>query len=201
MYFYKGHISTIKKNSISLHTLSRSVDGYRSLLGSKGDRLEFLRLTNSAKTVSLSDVIRTCPNLKELSVGYVSSTVKSATDADSEYQKEEQIERSVLPCLKKIDLSKVCNELCSSETLISLLLCPQLEDRGVPRIWEGGAKNFFFRFGNLHVAKLCALLGGFGGMLPRENFLNGAIWCVLGCILIRFCLYFYFKKCHLLYKK
>ena len=24
-----------------------------------------------------------------------------------------------------------------------------------------------------------ALLGGFGGMLPRENFLNGGIWCVL----------------------
>ena len=25
--------------------------------------------------------------------------------------------------------------------------------RGVPRIWEGGGKKFFFRFGNLHVAK------------------------------------------------
>ena len=72
-------------------------DGYISLLESKGDRLEFLRLIKSAETVSLSDIIRTCPNLKELSVGYVSSTVESATDADSEYQKEEQIERSVLP--------------------------------------------------------------------------------------------------------
>ena len=37
-------------------------------------------------------------------------------------------------------------------------------------------------------------------MLPREIFLNGAIWCVLGCILIRFCLFF-FKNYHFLYKK
>ena len=37
-------------------------------------------------------------------------------------------------------------------------------------------------------AKRFALLGGFGGMLPREFFLNGAIWCVLVYIWIRFCL-------------
>ena len=69
---------------------------------------------------------------------------------------------------------------------------------GRPRIWEGGANNFFFRFVNLR-----ALLGGFGGMLPRKFFGKSAIWCVLGCILIRFCLYFcpkitifYIKKNH-----
>ena len=50
----------------------------------------------------------------------------------------------------------------------------------------GRAKNFFFRFGNLHVAKPYASLGGFGGMPPKKNFLNCAIWCVLVCILIRF---------------
>ena len=33
----------------------------------------------------------------------------------------------------------------------------------------GGQEIFFFRFGNLHVASPCALLGGFGGM-PPENF-------------------------------
>ena len=32
-----------------------------------------------------------------------------------------------------------------------------------------------------------AMLGGFGGMPPREIFLNGAIWCVLVYIWIRFC--------------
>ena len=39
---------------------------------------------------------------------------------------------------------------------------------------------------------------GVRGMLPRENFLKR---CVLGCILIRFCLYFFFKNYHFLYKK
>ena len=62
--------------------------------------------------------------------------------------------------------------------------------RGVPRIWEGGGKKFFFRFGNLHVAKRHAAHGeamrivrGFGGMLPRENFLER-------CNLVRFRAYF-----------
>ena len=52
----------------------------------------------------------------------------------------------------------------------------------------GGQEFFFFRFGNLHVAKPChakpcALLGGFGGMLPREKFLKR-------CNLVRFRVYF-----------
>ena len=62
--------------------------------------------------------------------------------------------------------------------------------RGVPRIWQGGVKNFFFRFGNLHVTKRHGAHGeamrfvrGFGGMLPRENFLK---WCNL----VRFGVYF-----------
>ena len=79
--------------------------------------------------------------------------------------------------------------------------------RGVPRIWEGG-QEFFFRFGNLHVAKQhagmakpCSLLGGLGGMLPREIFLKR-------CNLVRFRVYFdqilslfFFKNYHFLYKK
>ena len=63
--------------------------------------------------------------------------------------------------------------------------------RGVPRIWEGGGQKFFFsdlgicmsRSDMLRMAKPCALLGGFGGMLPRENFLKR-------CNLVRFRVYF-----------
>ena len=39
----------------------------------------------------------------------------------------------------------------------------------------------------LRGAKRRAFLGGFGGMRPREFFLNGAIWCILVYIWIRFC--------------
>ena len=50
--------------------------------------------------------------------------------------------------------------------------------RGVARIWEGGGQEYLFsdleigmsQSDMLRMAKPCALLGGFGGMLPRENF-------------------------------
>ena len=66
-----------------------------------------------------------------------------------------------------------------------------IDNRGVPRIWEGGGQEFFFsdlgicmsRSDMLRMAKPCALLGGFGGMLPRENFLKR-------CNLVRFSVYF-----------
>ena len=60
-----------------------------------------------------------------------------------------------------------------------------------PGFGRGGANNFFFldleicmsRSDMLRMAKPCAMLGGFGGMLPRENFLK---WCNL----VRFGVYF-----------
>ena len=77
-----------------------------------------------------------------------------------------------------------------------------------PGFGSGGAKNFFFGFGNLHVAKRHAAHGeamriarGVRGMLPRENFLKR-------CNLVRFRVYFdqilylfFFRNYHFLYKK
>ena len=69
--------------------------------------------------------------------------------------------------------------------------CTHVVNRGVPRIWEGGGPRIFFsdsgicmsRSDMLRMAKPCVLLGGFGGMLPRENFLKR-------CNLVRFRVYF-----------
>ena len=61
--------------------------------------------------------------------------------------------------------------------------------RGVPRIWEGGGPRIFFSDLEICMSrsdmlrKPCALLGGFGGMLPREIFLKR-------CNLVRFRVYF-----------
>ena len=78
-----------------------------------------------------------------------------------------------------------------------------------PGFGRGGGQEIYFsdlgicmsRSDMLRMAKPCALLGGFGGMLPRENFLKR-------CNLVRFRVYFdqifslfYSKKCHFLYKK
>ena len=56
-----------------------------------------------------------------------------------------------------------------------------------------GANYFFFLGGGGLATRGVAmrLLGGFGGMFPRNKFLNGAIWCVLENIFIVF---FTFKK-------
>ena len=67
----------------------------------------------------------------------------------------------------------------------------RLDPRGVPRIWERGGQEIFFsdlgicmsRSDMLRMAKPCALLGGFGGMFPREIFLKR-------CNLMRFRVYF-----------
>ena len=62
----------------------------------------------------------------------------------------------------------------------------------------GGARIFsdlricMSRIAMLCMAKPCALLWGSGACSPEKIFLNGAIWWVLGCILIRFCLSFFF---------
>ena len=68
-----------------------------------------------------------------------------------------------------------------------------------PGFGRGGGQEFFLcdleicmsRSDMLRMAKPCALLGGFGGMPPRENFKK---WCNL----VRFGVYldqiFYFKK-------
>ena len=78
--------------------------------------------------------------------------------------------------------------------------------RGVPRIWQGGGAKifFFFRFGNLHVAKRHAAHGEAmrfargvrGHAPPRKNFK-----------MVQFGVYFEqnlslknFNNCHLLYK-
>ena len=57
----------------------------------------------------------------------------------------------------------------------------------------GGSKFFWEKWGYLHGAKRHAargeamrLLGGFGGILPEKIFKNGAIWCVLKSILLKF---------------
>ena len=80
-----------------------------------------------------------------------------------------------------------------------------------PGFGRGGARIFFSDFGicmsqsdMLRMAKPCALLGGSGACSPEKIFLNDAIWCVLNCILIRFCLYFFLKNYHFfiyIYKK
>ena len=114
--------------SISIHGMEKSCEGFMSVLESKRHRLETLHLKEVHTCVSPCDIIRTCPMIKELTLNYVNSIGKSEFEADQERQRDLHEDGSVLPYLKKITLVNVSKELCSRETLISLLLCPQLEE-------------------------------------------------------------------------
>ena len=72
--------------------------------------------------------------------------------------------------------------------------------RGGPIIFFSDLQICMSRSDMLRMAKPCALLGGFGGMLPQENFLKR-------CNLVRFGVYFdqilslkNFNNYHFLYK-
>ena len=119
----KDSLMPLKKlNSITFDNMSRkSRDEFMSLLESKGDCLGYLRLTDSYRIVSLCDIAKTCPKLEKLMVTYC------GPDAESDSVSERN-DRPILPCLKKINLYDVTKAMCSSETLISLLLGPQLEE-------------------------------------------------------------------------
>ena len=94
----------------------------------------------------------------------------------------------------------------STMIAIKYLVVHSLMTSGVSRISFRGLKTFLEKWGYLHGVKRQAargeatrLLGGFVGMLPRENFKNVAIWCVLENILLKFCkkncknIHFYIK--------
>ena len=51
----------------------------------------------------------------------------------------------------------------------------------------GGVQNILEKWGYLHGYVLYCMLERSGGMLLRENLKNGAIWCVLENILLKFC--------------
>ena len=67
-------------------------------------------------------------------------------------------------------------------------------DSGVSRISfrGGGFKIFLEKWGNLQ--------GGSGACSPEKILKNGAIWCVLESILLKFCQKNIFKNSHFLYK-
>ena len=50
----------------------------------------------------------------------------------------------------------------------------------------GGFKIFLEKWGYLH-GEATRLLGGSGACSPEKIFKNGAIWCVLESILLKFC--------------
>ena len=79
--------------------------------------------------------------------------------------------------------------------------------RGVPRIWQGGGgkkcffQNWKFACREATCCSLCALLGGVGGMILRENFFKWSNLVRFGVYLDQILSLKKFLNYHFLYKK
>ena len=79
---------------------------------------------------------------------------------------------------------------------------------GVSRISFWGGSKFIWKSGGIgmalramqRVAKPRVCLGGSGVCSPEKIFKNGAIWCILENILLKFCQKNILKNSHFLYK-
>ena len=95
--------------------------------------------------------------------------------------------------------------ICSSKiriysvVMLLLFILNIQQGRSQDLVEVGGAKIIFFGFGNLHVAKPCALIGGSGAFFKMVQF--GGFWCiyssdfVLNILIITiFSIFFFFSK-------
>ena len=115
------------------------------VLESNGGCLEYLDLCNLSGGLDLSDIMRTCPGLVELSVsgdsdtkGHVPKTKTSKVDL-------------VLTCLRKFQLYSTNEYICSKGTLVSLLKSPCLEEISLSNV-DAMSNDVIFIF----LSVLCA---------------------------------------------
>ena len=112
-----------KLDTIFLYDLSnRHKESLLTVLESKGHQLKNLYLKDVVDTISLHDIVRTCPSLCKFTLNY---SVISAHD-----QKKQQEEPSDMPYLSNLEeltLANLSEEICSSVILKTLLASPHLE--------------------------------------------------------------------------
>ena len=114
-----------KLETIHLYNLSNfhSKD-LLTVLRSKGHQLKDLHLEEVIETISLQDIVRSCPSLCKFTLKYACS-VASAND-----QKKELEEPSGMPYLSNLEeltLVNLSERICSSVMLKALLVSPHLE--------------------------------------------------------------------------
>ena len=111
----------------------------RSLSVSVQDQ-ECLHLYDISGHLTVNDIMRTCPNLVELSLHYSQNDNDNGNDNDNDNNNDNSSDNSnkhsvhspndqcVLSYLQKIDLGCMGDQLCSESMLISVLQSPNLTD-------------------------------------------------------------------------
>ena len=114
-----------KLDTISLYNLSNlHKEDLMTVLESKGHQLKVLLLDRVIETISLQDIVRTCPSLCKFTLKY------SYADISTEEQKKQLEESSDMPYLSNLNeltLANLSEEICSNIMLEALLVSPHLE--------------------------------------------------------------------------
>ena len=99
------------------------------LLESIGDRLVSLSLDQLSGNLSLSDVMRTCPNLVKLTLCELRHFKDDSLNNDSSIHHDQADQQSNLPALNFLDniyLQYLDEDVCSADMLVALLQFPNL---------------------------------------------------------------------------
>ena len=114
-----------KLDTITLFKLSNHhKEGLRTVLESKGHQLKILHLIDVFETISLHDIVETCPSLCQFTLKYV---YVDAFTNDQKKQLEEPSDMPYLSNLEELTLANLSEEICSSVMLKALLVSPHLE--------------------------------------------------------------------------
>ena len=113
-----------KLDTISLHNLSSLHNkGLLTVLESKGHQLKELHLEDVIKTISLHDIVTSCPSLCKFTLKYACSV---ASVDDQKKQLEEPSDMPYLNNLVELTLANLSEKKCSSLMLKALLVSPYL---------------------------------------------------------------------------
>ena len=145
VYFWKEILMQLKKiKRLTIYRVWEFQEYLLPVLESNGKHLEYLDLCE-ARGLDLSDIMRTCPGLVELSVS-------GDSDTQSHQHKTKTSKVDPVPtCLRKFQLYSTNEYVCSKGTLVSLLKSPCLKEIYLFKV-EAMSDDVMFNF----LSVLCA---------------------------------------------
>ena len=136
-----------KLETINLYNLSNFHNkDLLIVLGSKGHQLKDLHLEDVIETISLHDIVRTCPSLCKFTLKYACSV---ASVDDQKEQLEEPSDIPYLSNLEELTLANLSQKKCSSILLMAFLVSSYLEKIKLTSVEVSSNTHLF----NIHQAR------------------------------------------------
>ena len=121
-------MSMTKLRVLSLWGTSEARKHFLPVLESIGDQLQDLDLHEISRSLSLHDVMRTCPQLVDLQLCHYQGDESALENVLNMH--DDQIEKPskmpVLQCLTRVHIETMDKQICSADMLIALLQSPKL---------------------------------------------------------------------------